>query len=262
MSIDSCTKILNLEDLIDSPIPAPRDELTHPTPDFIPSTGSQALFGDAFERNYALRWLTSVVEYASAQEAEYESDATTSETWSAILASASSILAVWAGTSAAGMLSRTFTFPSLTSLSAISVTLQDVPLDNELSSAGAQTWGGACVLSKLIAEDPNAFIPSKPPGLRILELGAGMGLVSITLAKVLDLDTHRNIKLTATDFYPAVLAHLRHNIAANDVSAETHFLDWEPLMPNCAAGQDEEWRGEQFGVIVGADLVYEPMHAR
>ncbi|KAF7979701.1 hypothetical protein HWV62_41036 [Athelia sp. TMB] len=228
----------------------------------ISSETLESLRGDAFERNYALRWLTSVVEYASAQEAESEADAATSETWSAILATASSILAVCAGTSAAGVLSRTFTFPSPASPSAISVTLQDVPLDNDLSSVGAQTWGGACVLSELIAEDPDAFMPSKTPGLRILELGAGTGLVSIAIAKILNLDTRRNIKLTATDFYPAVLANLRHNIAANDVSVETRFLDWESFMPNNKADRDEDWREERFDVIVGADLVYEPMHAR
>ena len=83
----------------------------------------------------------------------------------------------------------------------ISVVLRDAPLDSsDFSSVGAQTWGGSCVLAEMIAENPDSFgidifgetklggnsrTQGRPP-FRALELGAGTGLGSLVLGKILE----------------------------------------------------------------------------
>lgn len=233
----------------------------------------ESLRRDTFERNYALRWLTSLIEHLLLHEDEDDTD-TSIPGFSTMLSTASSLLALCAGTSAAGALKRTFTFPAPSlSAEALTVTLEDAALDTTISGVGAQTWGGACVLAELIAENPLSFLPSARGKVRVLELGSGTGLVSITLARILALSllspitntyAGAEIEIVATDFYPSVLTNLRQNITSNGVPVSTRFLDWESFMPysdsQSESGRDD-WKGEQFDIILGADLVYEPMHA-
>lgn len=235
---------------------------------------------DAYERAYAMRWLTALVSHASALELDSDDtesnvpsssqsapEPTLASQYDLILTRASSILAISAGTSAAGTITRVFTFGSDTG--GIAVTFTDEPLDNQkYESVGAQTWGGACVLSELIVEQPSTFGLAPGPRrngtrLRLLELGAGTGLVSLTLGKLLE-STEVEAEIVATDFFLSVLANLQNNITANSfsssssVSVTSHFLNWSTF-PN----EDTSLPpfDDAFDIVLGADIIYEASHA-
>jgi SAM-dependent methyltransferase len=139
------------------------------------------------------------------------------------------------------------------------LSIKDIPLENGVySSVGAQTWGGAVVLAEDIALDPHSF--SLDRATRVLELGAGTGLVGLIAAKVQErLQVHS--KVIATDFYPAVLHNLERNVLDNFPTSEKTSievvpaaLDWQH--PVCDPPLDEP-----FDVIFGADIIYEADHA-
>ncbi|KAF8171054.1 hypothetical protein K438DRAFT_1982331 [Mycena galopus ATCC 62051] len=146
----------------------------------IPNSDSTAAWrSDEFERAYTIRWLTYLVnnvEKLRGSPSEVDS----------VVGRAASLLANCGGTSSAGTIARTFEFPS--ERGPISITVQDIPLENgDIASVGAQTWGGACVLSEIIAAQPADFGLVKDPlspSLRVLELGAGTGLVGLVLVTV------------------------------------------------------------------------------
>lgn len=165
---------------------------------------------DEFERAYAIRWLISLV---SAGERLIGEDRSSEDkdAIESLVDDAASLLAACAGTASSGVVTREYRFSVATSptsdedglRTALSISLTDVPFENgDYSSVGAQTWGAAIVLSRLMLEDPgpSAFgIPVSNISLsenssrldshtqvtnrarqrfRVLELGAGTGLVS------------------------------------------------------------------------------------
>ncbi|KAJ2913178.1 hypothetical protein MD484_g7235, partial [Candolleomyces efflorescens] len=228
------------------------------------------LRADAFELNYVVNWLTALI-----SRAEPEED---------VLSDASALLALCAGTASAGTLHRTFHFPCTSSRTGgdatgnISVTLRDVPLDNhDYGSVGAQTWGGACVLSEMVCEDPARFGLAQSScsdrSLRILELGAGTGLVSLVVTRLLSSTSSSllggsEVEVVATDYYPSVLENLALNIASLGIGSEgggggnvrcsAHKLDWSafPSLLNPDPPLDRP-----FDVVFGADIIYEAEHA-
>ncbi|OBZ77271.1 Protein-lysine N-methyltransferase rrg1 [Grifola frondosa] len=217
---------------------------------------------DAFERSYAIRWLTALVSQAYRLPAPTDVDVAQD----ALIHSAAALLALCAGTAAAGTLAREFSFAHATG--ALRVQLTDAPLENQdYASVGAQTWGSACLLAEMLAGAPADFGLTPHvlrTGLRALELGAGTGLVSIALAKIWTADAQAHATVAATDFHPSVLANLQRNIAANfpahepRVALSAHFLDWSAApAPEAPPPLDEP-----FDLVLGADVVYEPEHAR
>ncbi|KAK0232563.1 putative methyltransferase-domain-containing protein [Armillaria fumosa] len=198
---------------------------------------------DSFERSYAIRWLTALVSQVEFLEEELQNNV--------LIEQAAALLAICSGTAGAGVIRRDFVF----SPGAIEVRLTDVPLENQdFGSVGAQTWGGACVLAEAIVEDPAAF--GLQTGIRVLELGAGTGLVSITVGKLLE----GNVKIVATDFYPSVLDNLKANIEHNfpqpaSVAISSTFLDW------AESDNHDDSLDMPFDVVLGADIVYDPQHA-
>ncbi|KAI0089882.1 putative methyltransferase-domain-containing protein [Irpex rosettiformis] len=214
---------------------------------------------DTFERTYAVRWLTTLVSQAAFLTED-------SEEMEAVVQDAASLLAICAGAASAGTRSRTFVFAShsLTDLTSIKVHITDLPLNNQdYSSVGAQTWGGACLLAEMIIQSPPDFCLSTSNIIspRMLELGSGTGLVGLTVAKLLSLfDVSANV--VTTDYHPAVLENLSKNIADNfasstcSVSISSGFLDWTNPPDSSTAPFDEP-----FDVIFGADTVYEIEHA-
>ncbi|KAK0448459.1 putative methyltransferase-domain-containing protein [Desarmillaria tabescens] len=198
---------------------------------------------DSFERSYAIRWLTVLVSHAGLWEEEIQHHA--------LIAEAAALLAVCSGTAGAGVIHRDFVF----SPGAIRVQLTDVPLENhDFGSVGAQTWGGACVLAEAIVEDPTAF--GLQSGIRVLELGAGTGLVSIVVGKLLE----GCVTIVATDFYPSVLDNLKANIGNNfvqpaSVAISSTFLDWAD------SDNHDVSLDAPFDVVLGADIVYDAQHA-
>ncbi|KAK7461478.1 hypothetical protein VKT23_008655 [Stygiomarasmius scandens] len=304
---------------------------------------SSGLRTDPFERSYALRWLGALIRSANSgvleTHLEGESAQVNGEAIEDLVAHASALLAACSGTSAAGRVQRDFEFdlassPSDTSRQKIHVTLTDVPLSsisdvgyvNESSkgyfaSVGAQTWGGACVLAEEIAAEPARFFPSWLVGhtnateenrtFRVLELGAGTGLVSLAAGKAAQALLERvsfdgeeaEVEIVATDYFPSVLDNLRENISRNcsspsssggRVKMTTRALDWSTFaststtslsttastpsdsaaVPNFSlpSSPTDKLQSLQlapipsndlgsFDLILGADIIYEPLHA-
>lgn len=231
--------------------------------------------------------------------------------------SAAALLAICAGAASAGTRTRTYAFCG------VRVQLTDLALRNDdFGSVGAQTWGSACVLAEMIAEAPARFglygggicggtlrndkasvfchggadggggqrRGEGVAGIRVLELGAGTGLVSLTIAKILETtqtcgcsdDSRRRAEIVASDFYPPALENLRLNIQRNfastkpdrdrdsgsaapghDLSISAHFLNWEEEATDAVdpARALESPFDVPFDEVFGADIVYELEHA-
>ncbi|KAJ7728146.1 putative methyltransferase-domain-containing protein [Mycena maculata] len=229
---------------------------SQPAPDIQRREQIAALRSDDFERAYTIRWLTYLINNADRFQAP-PSDFDT------VVDRAAALLANCGGPASAGIISRIFEFPS--TRGSIRVTLRDIPLENgDFSSVGAQTWGGACVLAEIIAAQPSDFgLLDRPAPLRVLELGAGTGLVGISLAKAAE-QVDGTVNIVCSDFYPSVLQNLALNIATNfpatERTIEAHFLDWSSFMEATPAPRLPPFDAP-FEVILGADIVYEPTHA-
>jgi len=152
------------------------------------------------------------------------------------------------------------------------VQLTDVALRNDdFGSVGAQTWGSACVLAEMIAEEPARFGvgSSSEMVLRVLELGAGTGLVSLTIGKIVVAALESRAEIVASDFHPLTLENLRMNIENNNNNDDSsrdllpvlsaHFLDWQEAADpaNALAAPFDV----PFDEVFGADIVYEVEHA-
>ncbi|KAF8510579.1 hypothetical protein BU17DRAFT_55250 [Hysterangium stoloniferum] len=284
---------------------------------------------DPFERAYVIQWLTRLISFGSENISESPVNGV------GTLEDAASLLAVCAGTAASGAFIRTFEFPIDTmgdinntspghdGPEKVAVTLRDAPLESfDPSSVGAQTWGGSCVLAEMIAERPQDFgiFPRKQSigadssggqdTFRALELGAGTGLASLVLAKVMERIRPCSLEVggqgstyscrpdvvVATDFHPSVIANLQFNYEANfpgQSESDPYFqkdpistgmnphvfvlpLDWAtihssprvscqvhlPKTQSETAYSIPPPLDEQFDLIIGADIVYENLHAR
>lgn len=99
-------------------------------------------------------------------------------------------------------------------------------------------WTAGEVLARLMFE-------RDVEGLRILEVGCGIGLTSLVL-------NSRDADITATDHHPEAGAFLRHNTALNG-GRRVPFVrtGWADL--DCGMGM--------FDLIVGSDVLYERGHA-
>lgn len=225
-----------------------------------------ALRSDVFERSYAIRWLTALIAQV---ELEGSGDSTSFES---IIETAASLLSVCAGTSAAGSVTRSFSFGHGTG--EVTVQLTDAPLENQdFGTVGVQTWGSACVLAEMVVEMPEHFGLNlghvTGERLRVLELGAGTGLVSLTLGKLLQTQmcSQRLAEIIASDFHPSTLSNLNLNIASNfpstsatssSVVLSAHKLDWSDTV---TLDKHPVPFDDSFNLIFGADIIYEAEHA-
>uniref|UniRef100_A0A0W0FVF1 S-adenosylmethionine-dependent methyltransferase n=1 Tax=Moniliophthora roreri TaxID=221103 RepID=A0A0W0FVF1_MONRR len=273
------------------------------------TTELPSLRTDAFERSYALRWLSALLRAAQRVEVSEENDETRNNLFVSLIDTAAALLALCSGTSGAGVITRDFVFratpsESISSLPThsrypeqVGVTLTDCSLDNaDFGSVGAQTWGGACVLAEEIVRTPWIFFPGVAAGansqqpnpstrhFRILELGAGTGLVSLVTTKLIqgiiqpeskigeDLGQQSRVEIVATDYYPSVLKNLAANVEANfpnlaqgnaesRVCLSTCVLDWEAFHNSDLSSQQTPL-SHPFDLILGADIIYEPLHAQ
>ena len=95
-------------------------------------------------------------------------------------------------------------------------------------------WKSGEVLARLMLERDIA-------GLRILEVGCGIGLASLVLS-------HRHADVTATDHHPEAGAYLARNAALNNLDAIPYFrTGWHES--NSILGR--------FDLIVGSDILYD-----
>ncbi|KAM7182865.1 hypothetical protein V8F33_013957 [Rhypophila sp. PSN 637] len=143
------------------------------------------------------------------------------------------------------------------------------------TDVGVQTWGASIVMCQMMCDAPSRFgldrekLLGDPP--RIVELGAGTGVVSLVMAQLLPrFLSVRDPAVVATDYHPGVMANLRGNIAMNeDKTAATTVhactLDW--AQPDLLQ-QEEGWPLDKMGghggcadMLVATDVVYEKEHA-
>ncbi|AAS52921.1 AER240Wp [Eremothecium gossypii ATCC 10895] len=108
---------------------------------------------------------------------------------------------------------------------------------------GLKTWGASLLLSRRVA----GFTGKK----RVLELGAGTGLVGIAYALAnIDADD-----VFVTDL-PEIVPNLRHNLALNNLTnVRASVLDWSD--PTSFLHEHGEL---QFDAIFVADPIYSPNH--
>ncbi|SMF14216.1 Predicted methyltransferase [Alteromonadaceae bacterium Bs31] len=98
-------------------------------------------------------------------------------------------------------------------------------------------WPSALVLAKLVQA-------LELKGLRILEVGCGIGIASIVAAS-------KKADITASDFHPITETLLNNNVEANKLKPIKYITgDWNyPVSTN-----------GKFDLIIGSDLLYEREH--
>ena len=218
---------------------------------------------DPFEREYAVKWLTGLISRCDiwiAETPEEEDYGDASEERSKVVDDAASLLALFArDIEPEPPLTRTFSFPRSDGGNPICVQLNDgALLAADHTSVGLQSWASSIILAERICWDPSSFNFDSldRPQARILELGAGTGLLSIMASKLLP-----STEIVATDYHPDVLTNLRLNVSTNvsgqdRSSISVHALDWSiPLV-------DNPFSEGSFDVILAADVVYHQDHAR
>lgn len=231
-----------------------------------------ALRADNFERNFAIRWLTTLI--ARVEELPLNEE----DERERVVDKASHVLASFAKAAEedeeeGSGLTREFSFllsPSDTPDFLESPELdasQKIKIDVRLhdgshtttdhTDVGLQSWGASIVFSDLLCASPARFglarstLGSSP---RIIELGAGTGLVSLALDKALPHLGISDATLIATDYHPAVLANLRSNIALARAGVKACALDWsDPVL--------EAPLDAPADVLVATDVVYALEHA-
>ncbi|KAF8547555.1 hypothetical protein OG21DRAFT_1527081 [Imleria badia] len=121
-------------------------------------------------------------------------------------------------------------------------------------AVGLQSWGSAIVFAARMYLDPERYLGALHPSSavttdtetkprQLLELGAGTGLLSITAAQILS-RTSVQAEIKTADYHLSVLENLAWNVRRN------------PGMVDVDEG------GGVYDVVLAADVVYYPEHAR
>lgn len=240
------------------------------------------LRADTLEHAFAVRWLTGFIArsegWVSAGSECDSGDAETDEKFrmdkecedrAHVVEEAAALLALSADTQADGTLSREFSFAvGGEGEERIVVELRDESYEGDHESVGLQTWGSACVLAERLCAEPGRYLGFDsqmcrgrgPRSIRVLELGAGTGLLSMVVAKLQGvLWVHElgvQLDVMATDYHPAVLENLQENVAHNFGGCvdlvRVEMLDWAdtPVIEEA----------DKFDVIIAADVIYDQRH--
>jgi predicted nicotinamide N-methyase len=124
-------------------------------------------------------------------------------------------------------------------------------------TTGLRTWEAALLLGSYLASPQGR---SSIQGKRVLELGAGTGMLSILCAKHLEI-----VGIVATDGDEAVVDTIKTNAFLNGLDAEaslscvvrTAALKWG--LPVDATTFSEDYGMEVPEVVLGADVVSSPL---
>lgn len=217
---------------------------------------------DEFERAFAIKWLIGFTARSDTWISSVpETDA---EAYMYAVDEAVSILALFTGSESEQAITRKFSFLA-SGGQPVEVELNDAPLVGEdYTSVGLQSWASSILLAERLCANPGKFnldLTTCGRRLRLLELGAGTGLLSITAAKILASGQVRTPGLSpiivATDFHADVLTNLQRNVDdnADTRSVLVRKLDWS--QPNSSSVPFDR----PFDVILAADVVYETFHA-
>jgi predicted nicotinamide N-methyase len=102
-----------------------------------------------------------------------------------------------------------------------------------------QVWPAGLILADIMCKQDIQ-------GLRILELGCGLGIASM-------IATERGAHITATDHHPTAQTFMAHNSRINKIHATQFALcDWTNIETDFGL----------FDLIIGSDLLYEAEHPK
>ncbi|RKU39891.1 hypothetical protein DL546_001164 [Coniochaeta pulveracea] len=147
------------------------------------------------------------------------------------------------------------------------------------TDVGLQTWGASIILCQMMCATPERFglnavaLGSSP---KIVELGAGTGLVSLLLGKLLPRLAVERPMIVATDYHPTVIENLVDNIDVNfpttsgaeevkeqdeddatKAAVQACALDWAET-----SGRSDWPLGEdKADMLFATDVIYAPEHA-
>ncbi|KAH9254670.1 hypothetical protein BASA81_007437 [Batrachochytrium salamandrivorans] len=102
---------------------------------------------------------------------------------------------------------------------------------------GFTLWGASLVFCRFVLERPEVFSEKS-----VLELGSGMGLGGLAVAKF----AHPQ-RVVLSDFHPDVVSNCAFNAKLNGLVVQSIALDWETI----GEGGDEE----KFDVVIGTDVI-------
>ncbi|KAJ7929104.1 hypothetical protein B0H13DRAFT_1965621 [Mycena leptocephala] len=194
------------------------------------------LRADPFERTCAIKWITGLVgrvDDLSSDDPTIDAD----EARESLLEDATALLAHFSHNEDDDEydITRSFSFPS--NGRTVHVELNDAPMStSDHTSVGLQSWGSAIILAERLCADSASF-----------------GLVEGQPLRLLPATT-----VIATDYHPAILANLTANLRTNFTSeacVSAVELDW--ACPTRTPPFDAP-----FDVVLAADVVYHPDHAR
>lgn len=204
------------------------------------------------ERSNLLNYYTSILK-------KYETPKNTCDLGSTIVKEVSLRIAECCGRSARPSMSRDFKFENMTSV----VSLFEPSLTED--NLGWKTWGASLILSEILVENftsIGAFEKRKDgKNLKVLELGAGTGLVGISWAckwKEMNGGDKNGIDMYITDL-PEIVENLKKNAIENKIDSfvTADVLDW--TKPD-AFVQKYSIDDHSFDVILVADPIYSPNH--
>ncbi|TKA51522.1 hypothetical protein B0A55_12278, partial [Friedmanniomyces simplex] len=143
----------------------------------------------------------------------------------------------------------------------LEITLHEPALTAD--NMGLKTWASSYLLARRMVHVRD-LLPHLTPDARVLELGAGTGLVGLAAAVVLK----RTVILTdLADIVPNLERNVRDNaalLALHDTKAEAAVLDWsEPgtfILAPASGEQQQRCPPHSFPLILATDSIYSPAH--
>jgi len=272
------------------PIDELEDALRYLEAVYVPLAGEDdaldPLRADPTERRFALDWLAkatmSQLAWAGPEGVRAADHA------ARILAQCSSALE-------AGELVREFHFPmAKEGRFAVAMSVRDAPLPPSDSNSrqgaaeaaaavGVQTYASSVIMCDLLVADPSAFHAALgsteakiPVPFRVVELGAGTGIVGMVAAKLLALPGcvpgDAPAEVAITDYHADVMHNLVYNmdtyleLPPGRVTARAEVLDWrvphrvrDPAFTDAPADAVPPPHTESL--VLAADVIYDPRHA-
>ncbi|GAA5941961.1 uncharacterized protein JCM15063_004257 [Sporobolomyces koalae] len=182
------------------------------------------LHQDQFERSWAVNWLSLVVKRGEEwiEEAQENGDEQERDLRCEIVDQAAGLVSHLTATSEGGAILRPLLLPTCPpeadpQTEPLLITLNDaLPSHLDPTSVGLQSWGSSIILARMIALEPGKFGVGIPDQ-RVLELGAGTGLLSLVWK---GMSERMNIAsdVIATDYHDGVLENLQKNVVSNSAA--------------------------------------------